>query len=150
MGTAGESFSLRDNLEHLFLPATALGVLRTAVFMRYTRASMLEVLHSDFMVTARAKGLRERVVVIRHGLRNALIPIITVIGLTLPVLFGGAVIIEQIFQWPGMGLLYIFSVTQRDSPMIMGLALVSAAVVLASNLLTDIVYALVDPRIRYE
>lgn len=150
MLTPGEPFTLADNLRHLVLPATALGVLRTAVFMRYTRASMLEALHSEYITTARAKGLREQVVIIRHGLRNALIPIITVIGLSLPVLFGGAVIIEQIFQWPGMGLLYIFSITQRDSPMVMGLALISAVIVLVSNLLTDIVYALVDPRIRYD
>ncbi|HAL62548.1 MAG TPA: peptide permease [Chloroflexi bacterium] len=150
IGTAGEAFSLKDNLKHLLLPALSLGVLRTAVFMRYTRASMLEVLRSEYMTTARAKGLRERTVVIRHGFRNALMPIITIIGLNLPVLFGGAVIIETVFQWPGMGLLYITAVRQRDYPMIMGLALISSVAVLLSNLLTDIAYAFADPRIRYD
>lgn len=150
MITAGEDFSLVDNLRHLILPATALGVLRTAVFMRYTRASMLDVKTSDYLRTARSKGLRERTVVNRHALRNALIPVITIIGLNLPVLFGGAVIIETIFQWPGIGLLYITAVNQRDYPMIMGLALISSIVVLASNLLTDVAYAFADPRIRYE
>jgi peptide/nickel transport system permease protein len=150
LGTAGEGFSLVDNLRHLILPAAALGILRTAVFMRYTRTSMLEVLHSDFVMTARSKGLVERVVILRHVLRNALIPIVTIIGLSLPVLFGGAVFIETVFQWPGIGLLYINAVSQRDSPMIMGLALISALIVLVSNLLTDIAYALVDPRIRYD
>ncbi|MFB0546580.1 MAG: ABC transporter permease [Anaerolineae bacterium] len=150
MGTAGEAFALKDNLRHLLLPALSLGVLRTAVFMRYTRASMLDVLQSEYMTVARAKGLLERVVIIRHGLRNALIPIITVIGLNLPVLFAGAVIIETIFQWPGIGLLYITAVSHRDYPMIMGLALVSSIAVLVSNLLTDIAYAFADPRIRYD
>jgi len=111
---------------------------------------MLEVLRSEYMTTARAKGLRERTVVIRHGFRNALMPIITIIGLNLPVLFGGAVIIETVFQWPGMGLLYITAVRQRDYPMIMGLALISSVAVLLSNLLTDIAYAFADPRIRYD
>lgn len=150
LGTAGDDFSLADNLRHLILPALALGILRTAVFMRYTRTSMLEVLYSDFVMTAHAKGLLQRVVILRHVLRNALIPIITIIGLSLPVLFGGAVFIETVFQWPGIGLLYINAVSQRDSPMIMGLALISALIVLVSNLLTDIAYALVDPRIRYD
>jgi len=150
MGTAAADFSLADNLRHLILPALSLAILRTAVFMRYTRASVLDVLGSDYLRTARAKGIKERLVVGRHALRNAMIPIITIIGLNLPVLFGGAVIIETIFQWPGIGLLYITAVNQRDHPMIMGLALVSSIVVLASNLLTDITYAFADPRIRYE
>lgn len=150
MGTAAADFSLIDNLKHLILPALSLGILRTAVFMRYTRASVLDVLGSDYLRTARAKGLEQKIVILRHALRNALIPIITIIGLNLPVLFGGAVIIETIFQWPGIGLLYITAVNQRDHPMIMGLALVSSIVVLASNLLTDMTYAFADPRIRYE
>lgn len=148
--TAGEDFSLIDNLRHLLLPALALSILRTAVFMRYTRTSMLEVLHSDFVTTAHAKGMTNRIVILRHVLRSALIPIITVIGLSLPIIFGGAVFIETVFQWPGIGLLYINAVSQRDSPMIMGLALISAVIVLVSNLLTDIAYAFVDPRIRYD
>ena len=150
MRTAGEPFSLQDNLRHLVLPALSLGVLRTAVFLRYTRASMLDVLQSDYITTARGKGLTENLVIIRHAMRNALIPIITIVGLNLPVLFAGAVIIETVFQWPGMGLLYITAVRQRDYPMIMGLGLIFAIVVLMSNLLTDITYAFADPRIRYE
>jgi peptide/nickel transport system permease protein len=149
MATLGEPFSLADNVRHLFLPALSLGLFRTAIFMRYMRASVLDVLHDDYVRTARAKGLRESTIVLRHMLRNALIPVVTIIGHTLPVLLAGAVIVETMFQWPGTGLLYITAITQRDSPVIVGLTLVIAAMVLVSNLLTDIVYAMVDPRIRY-
>jgi len=148
--TAGEAYSLADNLRHLVLPALALGLVRTVTFMRYTRASVLEVMNNDYVRTARAKGLREWLVVTRHILRNALIPVVTVIGLTLPVLFGGAVIIEMIFQWAGIGLMFISAVTARDSPVIMGYVLLSAIIVLASNLITDIAYGWLDPRIRYD
>jgi peptide/nickel transport system permease protein len=150
IGTPGEAWSLVDNLRHLALPALALGLARTAVFMRYTRASVLEVMNNDYVRTARAKGLREWLIVTRHVLRNALIPVVTVIGLSLPVLFGGAVIIETIFQWAGIGLMFISAVTGRDSPVIMGYVLLSAVIVLASNLLTDVAYAGLDPRIRYD
>jgi peptide/nickel transport system permease protein len=150
IGTPGEAWSLVDNLRHLALPALALGLARTAVFMRYTRASVLEVMNNDYVRTARAKGLREWLIVTRHVLRNALIPVVTVIGLSLPVLFGGAVIIETIFQWAGIGLMFINAVTGRDSPVIMGYVLLSAVIVLASNLLTDVAYAGLDPRIRYD
>ncbi len=149
MSTPGQPLSLLDNLKHLLLPALAIGILRVASFMRYTRASMLEVLHSEYLMTARAKGLRERTVLVRHALRNALIPIVTVVGLNLPALLVGAVFIETIFQWPGMGRLFITAVTQRDSPVIMGVTLLTSIGVLISNLLVDVTYALVDPRIRY-
>lgn len=149
IATPGEPFSLVDNLRHLLMPALAIGLLRTAVFMRYTRASMLEHLQSDFVRTARAKGLSEWAVIV-HALRNSLIPIITIIGLNLPVLIGGAVIIETLFQWPGMGLTYITAVNQRDYPMIMGFVLLTSIFVLLSNLLTDICYAFADPRVAYE
>jgi peptide/nickel transport system permease protein len=148
--TPGEPYSLVDNLRHLVLPALALGLARSAAFMRYTRASVLEVMNNDYVRTARAKGLREWLVVTRHVLRNALIPVVTVIGLSLPVLFGGAVIIETIFQWAGIGLMFINAVTGRDSPVIMGYVLLSAVIVLASNLVTDLAYAGLDPRIRYD
>lgn len=148
--TPGEPYSLVDNLRHLVLPALALGLARSAAFMRYTRASVLEVMNNDYVRTARAKGLREWLVVTRHVLRNALIPVVTVIGLSLPVLFGGAVIIETIFQWAGIGLMFINAVTGRDSPVIMGYVLLSAVIVLASNLITDLAYAVLDPRIRYD
>jgi peptide/nickel transport system permease protein len=148
--TAGEAFSWADNLRHVALPALALGLLRMATFMRYTRASMLEVVNNDYVRTARAKGIQEWLVTMRHILRNALIPIITVIGMALPALFGGSIIVETIFQWPGIGLMFITAVTSRDSPLIMAYVLISAVIVLASNLLTDIVYSWIDPRIRYE
>jgi len=148
--TPGAPPSPIDHLSHLFLPLLSLSIMRIAVFMRHTRSSLLEVLHSDFLNVARAKGISERAVIIKHGLRNALIPIITIVGLNIPVIFAGAVIIESIFQWPGIGLLYVKAVQQRDHPMIMGLALMSAVVVLVSNLLTDIAYAYADPRIRYD
>jgi peptide/nickel transport system permease protein len=150
ISTRGDAFSLADNLRHLVLPAFALALVRTATFMRYTRASVLEVMNDDYVRTARAKGLREWLVTSRHILRNALIPIITVIGFSLPILFGGSIIIETIFQWPGIGLMFMNAITGRDSPVIMGYVLFSAIVVLSSNLLTDIVYSWVDPRIRYE
>lgn len=150
MVTAGTEFSWIDNLRHLVLPAFALALVRTAVFMRYTRASVLEVINDDYVRTARAKGLTEFVVIARHILRNALIPVITVIGVSLTVLFAGSVIIETIFQWPGIGMMFISAISLRDSPVIMGYVLVSAFVVLIANLLTDVTYSWVDPRIRYE
>ena len=150
MSTAGDRYSLVDNLRHLILPALALGLVRTATFMRYTRNSVLEVMNNDYVRTARAKGLSEWLVITRHILRNALIPVVTVIGLMLPVLFGGSVIIEMIFQWPGIGLMFIAAVTSRDSPVIMGYVLFSAVIVQISNLLTDIAYSFLDPRIRYD
>jgi peptide/nickel transport system permease protein len=117
--------------------------------MRYTRSSMLEVIHSAYITTARAKGLREQTVVFVHAFRNSLIPIITVIGLALPDMIGGAVITETVFSWPGMGALFVEGVAGRDYPLIMGVNLVVAVSVLLANLLTDLAYAAVDPRIRY-
>jgi peptide/nickel transport system permease protein len=104
----------------------------------------------EYITTARAKGLKERIIVTGHALRNALIPLITVLGLRIPGLFGGSVIIESVFSWPGIGLLAIESITDRDYPQIMGLLFVSAVIILAANLITDILYAYADPRIRYE
>ena len=150
MVTAGTEFSWSDNLRHLFLPALALALVRTSVFMRYTRASVLEVINEDYVRTARAKGMTERVVTVRHILRNALIPVITVIGINLTVLFAGSVIIETIFQWPGIGMMFINAIALRDSPVIMGYVLISAFVVLLANLVTDVTYSFADPRIRYE
>lgn len=150
ISTAGEEFSLADNLRHVALPVLALALLRMSTFMRYTRSSMLEVVNNDFVRTARAKGVSEWLVTMRHILRNALIPIITIIGITLPALFAGSIIIETIFQWPGIGLMFIGAVTNRDSPVIMGFVLISAVIVLVSNLLTDIAYSWADPRIRYD
>jgi peptide/nickel transport system permease protein len=141
---------LFDQLHHLALPALVLGIESTAAIMRYTRASMLEVIRMDYMVTARSKGLAQRVVTIRHALRNALLPVITILGLRLPSLFGGAIIIERIFNWPGTGILYLDGVSTRDYPLIMSMVLISALLIVISNLITDLTYAAVDPRIRYE
>ena len=150
ISTAGEPFSLVDNLRHLILPAMSLALFRTAIFMRFTRASMLEVINEDHMRTAKAKGLRSWTITRRHGLRNALIPIVTIVGMTMPILFGGAVIIETIFQWPGIGLMFIDAVIDRDGPVIMAYVLITAILVLTFNLLTDITYSWLDPRVRYD
>jgi peptide/nickel transport system permease protein len=149
MQTIGEPFSLIDRVRHLIMPATILGVFNAGVWARYTRASMLDVLHADYVTTARAKGLQEWVVIVRHAFRNSLIPLITIVTISLPALLGGAVIIETIFQWPGMGMLGYRATTTRDYPILMGITLISATMILLSNLLADILYAVVDPRIRY-
>ena len=149
LGDPDADFLVLERLHHLLLPAFVLGLDRTAGFLRYTRSSMLEVLSQDYMTTARAKGLFARVVLLRHGFRNALITIITLIGLSLPALVGGSIIVEHIFAWPGMGQLAISAINQRDYPILMGVALIASLVVLFSNLLADIAYAIVDPRIRY-
>jgi peptide/nickel transport system permease protein len=147
--TPGEPFSWTDRLHHLILPATIISVNYIASTMRYTRSAMLEVLGQDYVRTARAKGLGERTVVGFHALRNALLPVVTIIGSYIPNLLGGAVFIESIFGWPGMGRLFIEGIESRDYPLIMGMTLILAIVILAANLLTDLAYAAIDPRIRY-
>ena len=143
-------FSLPDLLHHLILPATLLALIHGARFMRYTRFSMLEVLNQDYVVTATAKGMKRLIVINRHALRNALIPVVTIIGLSISNLVSGAVFLETIFSWPGMGRLYYSAVISRDYPIIMASNLVIAIIVLSANLMTDIAYAVVDPRVRYE
>ena len=138
-----------DILYHLILPALILGLSDTASLMRFARTSFLEVVGMDYVRTARAKGLEERVILSRHTFRNTLIPLITVLGLRLPGLFGGSVIVESVFSWPGIGQLAIESITDRDYPQIMGLLLIAAVLILLANLITDILYAYADPRIRY-
>ncbi len=147
---AGQPRTIMSVLHHLVLPGISLGLLRVALFMRYTRASVLEVLHADWVSTAESKGLKRRTVVAWHIVRNALGPVLTVIGLAIPVLVSGAIVIEQVFQWPGIGLLFINAVNQRDAPVLMGIVMLSAVVVIVANLLTDILYAWVDPRVRYD
>jgi peptide/nickel transport system permease protein len=147
--TLGRSPTPSDFVWHLLLPAGVLGLASAAPLMRYTRAAMLEVLHSDYVVTARAKGLRARTVIARHAFRNSLIPIITVIGLLLPELVAGAVITEQIFAWPGMGQLAVRAAKDRDPALMMGVVMVVGIAVLATNILVDVLYARVDPRIRF-
>jgi peptide/nickel transport system permease protein len=139
-----------DTLYYLALPAFILGLQYIAQYMRYTRFSMLEVIRSDYVTTARAKGLGERVVTWRHVVRNAILPVVTVIGFSVPGLVVGAVFTETIFSWPGMGTLYLDAVRGRDVPLLMGMNLVIATAVLLVNIITDLAYAYVDPRIRYD
>ncbi|MFA4905111.1 MAG: ABC transporter permease [Candidatus Margulisiibacteriota bacterium] len=135
---------------NLVLPLVTMTIGSLAGLTRYQRAAMLEVLNQDYIRTARAKGLPERVVIFKHALRNALIPIVTIMGLSLPDLFGGAFIIETIFAWPGMGRLGVQAIFSRNYPLIMGIVMFSALLIVLGNLFADIGYALVDPRIRYE
>jgi peptide/nickel transport system permease protein len=138
-----------DGLHHLALPVLVLAFFNLAGWSRYTRASMLEVLRQDYMRAARAKGLKERVVILKHGLRNALIPLITILALTIPGLIGGAIITETIFSWPGMGLMTINAISNSDWPVVQGLLVIQAFLVIFFNLVGDVMYAVVDPRIQY-
>ncbi len=138
-----------QNLKQMILPALILGTSLSAITMRLTRTMMLEVLRQDYIRTAWAKGLSERLVVIRHALRNALIPVVTLIGLQAPILIGGAVIVEQIFVIPGMGLLLLDAISQRDYPIITGVALIIGLSVMLINLAVDLSYGLLDPKVRY-
>jgi peptide/nickel transport system permease protein len=149
MQEPAKPFSWLDFLRHLALPALILGIGYVAILMRYTRGAMLDVIHAQYMTTADAKGLPRRPVILRHAFRNALIPIVTVIGLTLPEMIGGAAVTETVFTWPGLGLRLVDAVNGRDFPVIMGIALVFAVFVLVANLITDVAYAAADPRIRY-
>jgi peptide/nickel transport system permease protein len=149
MTTVGKPFDFVDFLRHLVLPALILGFGYMAIFLRYTRAAMLDVIHSDYVTTARAKGLRSSVVLARHAFRNALIPVLTLIGLSIPEVVGAAVVTETVFTWPGLGLMMFEGVSQRDFLLIMGVAIVLATTVLIANLITDVAYAYADPRIRY-
>lgn len=146
----GGEHDIGDRLRHLVLPVATLTIVSFASWMRYQRAAMIEVMSAPYVRTARAKGLPERLVVYRHALRNALIPTVTLLGLSLPGLVGGAYFIEYVFSLPGMGFLGINSVFSRDYPTVMGITLLSAIMVVAGNLLADIAYAAVDPRITYD
>ena len=140
---------LLGNLEVFLLPSLILGTALSAATMRMTRTMMLEVLRQDYIRTAWSKGLRERVVVIRHAIKNALIPVVTLIGLQLPILVGGAVIMENIFNLPGLGRLMLTALSDRDYPVISGINLFFATVVVGINLIIDLVYGFLDPRVRY-
>ncbi|MGM0436924.1 MAG: ABC transporter permease [Bacillota bacterium] len=137
-------------LHHATLPIIALGLARVASMTRYMRSSMLEVIKEDYIRTARAKGLKEKVVIYKHALRNALIPVVTLVGLSVPLLFGGAVIIEEVFSYPGMGRLLVRAVWQRNYTVIMGVDVLVAVLVFLGNLLADFLYVIVDPRIQYD
>src|SRR5262245_26670871 len=140
---------LPDRIRHLILPVTALAIAQLATWARYIRSQMLEVIQQDYVRTARAKGMQERIVIMRHAFRNAILPLITLIGLTIPNLFGGAVIIEAIFGWPGIGSFAINAAGNRDYTVVMGTVLFISLVTVLSNLLADICYVIADPRIRY-
>jgi peptide/nickel transport system permease protein len=137
------------NLQHMILPALTLGIGLSAVIMRQVRSSLIEVLHQDYIVTARAKGLPAAAVVTRHALKNGLIPVVTVIGLQVGLLFGGAVITESIFSIPGLGRWAVDSILWRDFPVVQAVSLVLALGVLSTNLITDLAYGLIDPRIHH-
>ena len=139
-----------DRLSHLVLPVFISAIGGLAGFSRYMRSNMLEVVRQDYILTARAKGLSERVVIYKHALRNALLPVITILGLSVPGLIGGSVIFETIFAIPGMGKLFYDGVMMRDYPLIMGILVMGAILTLVGNLLADISYALADPRIRHQ
>lgn len=141
---------LWDFVSHLILPSVTLGAALAALLTRITRSAVLDVLGEDFIRTGRAKGLPGRVVLFKHALRNALLPVLTTVGMQFGGLLGGAVIVETIFSWPGMGMLAVTAIRQRDLPVIQGTVLVFALSFMAVTLLTDLLYALVDPRIRYE
>lgn len=145
----GNWAGVRDGLEHVFLPALALGANMLGILMRVTRSSVLEVMHEDYVTTARAKGLVERKVMWRHVLSNALIPVITVVGLELGTLLSGSIIVETVFSWPGSGSLLVIALNARDHPLVTGLVLVYTAAFVAINFLIDVLYAVIDPRIRY-
>ena len=138
------------NLAQFLIPAFILGMVMSGTTMRMTRSMMLEVMRQDYIRTAWSKGLRERVVIVRHALRNALIPVVTIIGMNLPVLIGGSVILEQIFVLPGIGRLLLEVITRRDYVVLSGVNLFMATFILAVNLVTDLAYAYLDPRIQYK
>jgi ABC-type dipeptide/oligopeptide/nickel transport system permease component len=141
---------LRDLLAHLLLPAMTLGAASMTIVARLTRSAMLDTLGQDYVRTARAKGVGERAVVLRHGLSNALVPIVTVVGVQVGYLLGGAVLTETVFAWPGVGTLMVQGILARDFPLVQGCVLVVALAFVLVNLGVDLLYAWLDPRIRYE
>ena len=147
--SSDDGFNIGDRVSHLLLPATILSVLYLAQFSRYMRSSMLEVIYSDYIRTARAKGVGRVEVIMRHAFRNALIPIVTITALAMPELVGGAIVTETLFAWPGMGRLYYNALGQFDFALLMGIMCLSALFVVLSNLLADVCYALLDPRVKY-
>ena len=146
-GATGFAYAL-DVAHHLVLPATTLAIVYLALYSRLARASMIEVLGSDYVRTARAKGLSENKVVYKHALRNAILPVVTIAGLQFSGMLAGAVLVETVFTWPGMGLLAFEAILRRDTQLILGILLLSALLVIVGNLLTDLAYRLIDPRIR--
>ena len=149
-GYVSPSLDLADNLHRMLLPAIAVGVAFTATVMRQTRSALLEVLNQDYMLTAHAKGLCERIVVWKHALRNALIPVITVISMQIGRLIGGVIVTETVFVLPGMGSAISEAILSRDYPIVMGLILVVASIVVLINMVVDVLYIFIDPRISHK
>lgn len=147
--TPGQSFNLVDRLRHLVLPVATIALVQLGSHVRYLRASMLETINQDYMRTARSKGLSERHIVLRHALKNAAIPLVTIVALDVPELFVGALVTEQIFGWPGMGRLFWDAATRFDYPVLMGILTVASGLIVFANLLADVVYGYLDPRIRF-
>lgn len=148
VSTMGAPFSLGDRVLHLILPVTMLAAGWVAWYSRFLRASMLETIHQDYVRTARAKGLSERLVVLRHGFRNAAIPLVTLMALDVPFLFTGALFTEVIFAWPGMGRLFYAAAERRDYGLLMAIIMITSALIIFANILADMLYAWLDPRIR--
>ena len=150
MITLGTDGGALDVLKHMIMPVTVLAVSIAGTNIRYIRSAVLEILQQDYLRTAKAKGIGRFLVINKHAFRNALIPIVTVIGMEIPMLFGGQVIIEKIFSWPGLGLMTMNAIMSRDYPVIMGVCLLSAIVVLVANLVTDILYVILNPTIKLQ
>jgi peptide/nickel transport system permease protein len=150
MKTLGAGFSLTDWIKHLILPVTMGMVGWVAWYSRFLRSSMLDVIHQDYIRTARAKGLRERMVMFKHALKNAAIPLVTIFALDLPYIFAGSLYVEYIFAWPGMGRLFYQSALKRDYPVLLAILIIATAITLLCNLLADMAYAYLDPRVRFE
>jgi peptide/nickel transport system permease protein len=150
MKTLGADFSITDRIKHLILPVTMLAASWVAWYTRFLRSSMLEVIHQDYVRTARAKGLREQAVIMKHAFRNASIPLVTLMALDLPLIFSGALFTEVIFSWPGMGRLFFAAADRRDYPLLMAIIMITATLIVLANLLADVLYAWLDPRIRFK
>ena len=149
IATPGQSFSVPDLIAHMILPVICLGVGWVSWYSRYVRSSMLDVIHLDYIRTARAKGIRERTVIYKHALKNAALPLITLVALDLPYLFAGALFVEIIFSWPGLGNFFYFSTVNRDYSVMMGIVVFIAVFVIIGNLIADVAYSYLDPRVRY-
>ena len=150
MYTLGAPFSILDRVEHLILPVTMGLVGWVAWYSRFLRSSMLEVIHQDYIRTARAKGQKERIVMLKHALKNALIPLVTLFALDFPYIFTGSIYVELIYSWPGMGRLFYDAAIHRDYPVLMGILIISACLIIICNLAADLAYAYLDPRVRYD
>ena len=148
--SSSDDFDLGDRLQHLILPSLVLSLTYIAVWSRFTRSSMLEVMRTDYIRTAAAKGLDRVTIILRHGLKNAMIPVVTIVALSLPGLFSGAVVTEYIFSWPGMGRLFWNALGQFDFPLLMGYLVIVSFLVVFFNLLADVAYAWLDPRVKYD